>query len=165
MATDKNAVHRWAFPQHGANPWRVSPWITTDMGDENGHTVTFKPQVERHFRPDFGAVDVAVYTAQRLECLQFVDHLHASKVTRMPDFITFGEMLEHARVEKGVGVGKQADSGHDKGGIMGKKLFFLRDFLLLGCSLKRLKLLQKSIKVKNEHHSNKSNNNFDNDPI
>src|SRR6185437_7008168 len=69
--------------------------------------------------PDVGAVDIPVYTFQRLEVRQASGEPDRSKIARMPDLVTGFEMPEDVFVKEMVGVGNQSNLQH------GVKIIFI----------------------------------------
>jgi hypothetical protein len=58
---------------------------------------------------DFVSVDIAVDGAERLESLKLTKNVR-SEITGVPNFVTFGEVLEDGVVEKSVRVGHEANA-------------------------------------------------------
>ena len=58
---------------------------------------------------NFGAVDVAINSAERLEAFELVEQFGRSEVASVPEFIALGEMAEDGIVEEAVTIGQETD--------------------------------------------------------
>jgi hypothetical protein len=104
VAADEQAAGRWIFTPYFPDPWVIFPGVAADVGHEHRHSLTFEMEVKGYFIANGCVVDIAKNTAQGFECLQLVEHPDVSEIAGVPYFVTIGEVMKNAFVQKGVGV-------------------------------------------------------------
>ena len=63
MSADKQPVAGRIFFEQFAYARIVTTRIAANMGHENGDAFALKTQIERQFRPDFSAINIAINAA------------------------------------------------------------------------------------------------------
>jgi len=67
-------------------------------------------QIFGQFGPNFGAVNVAIDSAEWLEAFQLAEKFGSSEIACVPELIAFGEVAKDGIVEEAVGIGEKTDS-------------------------------------------------------
>ena len=80
--------------------------IASDVRHVDLEAIAIPGEVAWQVGTQFGPVDVAVNAARRFELPDPVEDLRRPEISGVPDFIAFGEVLQHRVVEKTVVVRK-----------------------------------------------------------
>ena len=80
--------------------------IPADMGHVDGDAVAFPNQILREVGAEFRPVNVPVNSTDRPEGSETIQYVRRPKVSRVPNLVALGEVLEDSVIQKAVGVGK-----------------------------------------------------------
>ena len=88
----------------------IMSWITSDVGHVHMHVLDFEEQFPRILHPDDVVVDVAVDSAERLECFKLLRGLNVSYVAGMPYLVHVLEKVKDLRNQTSMSVRYYADA-------------------------------------------------------